>query len=168
MAKRKLENVDECSICSDGGMLVCCDYCPKSYHLECLGLEESTLPEGKWQCPHHRKGKGRAVADESEYVVTESEYVVTESESSDDDQESLTAVQQQSTALPTEEQPEEQPEDPFTIHYFCEYGANNRSKCKSCGVKLKKGDIRFGIRANHSKYGIHTYYKVRLRLFQNS
>jgi hypothetical protein len=32
-------NEDECSKCARPGELVCCDYCPRSYHLECAGLK---------------------------------------------------------------------------------------------------------------------------------
>ena len=27
-------------ICWDGGLLVCCDECPASYHFDCLGMTE--------------------------------------------------------------------------------------------------------------------------------
>lgn len=46
------ENADECLICEEGGELLCCETCPESYHLECLGLEQSDV-DGveKWSCP---------------------------------------------------------------------------------------------------------------------
>ncbi|KDP43951.1 hypothetical protein JCGZ_05418 [Jatropha curcas] len=42
------ENDDLCQICKDGGNLLCCDTCPRSYHKECLSLPE--IPKGKWNC----------------------------------------------------------------------------------------------------------------------
>ncbi|XP_040570546.1 uncharacterized protein NSD isoform X2 [Lepeophtheirus salmonis] len=41
-------NVSWCFICSSGGSLICCDFCPASFHSECLNLPN--LPEGKYYC----------------------------------------------------------------------------------------------------------------------
>lgn len=43
-------NLDYCEVCLAAGDLVCCDVCPRSFHLSCLKLDESELPEGDWQC----------------------------------------------------------------------------------------------------------------------
>ncbi|KAK1411800.1 hypothetical protein QVD17_32573 [Tagetes erecta] len=41
-------NDDLCRVCSDGGDLLLCDGCPRSFHQECVG--ESRIPHGKWYC----------------------------------------------------------------------------------------------------------------------
>merc|ERR1711981_614833 len=43
-------NHDECHICGFGGSLLCCDECPKAFHLNCIGLETNGVPEGEWSC----------------------------------------------------------------------------------------------------------------------
>ncbi|KAF8111175.1 hypothetical protein N665_0076s0167 [Sinapis alba] len=44
------ENDDICRICQDGGELLCCDTCPRSYHIVCAGL--SSLPIERWSCKY--------------------------------------------------------------------------------------------------------------------
>ncbi|KAI3826161.1 hypothetical protein L1987_00206 [Smallanthus sonchifolius] len=41
-------NDDLCRVCWDGGDLLLCDGCPRSFHPECAG--ESSIPHGKWYC----------------------------------------------------------------------------------------------------------------------
>ncbi|XP_065852202.1 protein CHROMATIN REMODELING 4 isoform X2 [Euphorbia lathyris] len=41
----------ECVICDLGGNLLCCDSCPRVYHLQCLDPPLKRIPNGKWQCP---------------------------------------------------------------------------------------------------------------------
>lgn len=48
-------NLDYCEVCLAAGDLVCCDVCPRSFHLACLKMKESDLPEGDWQCAECRK-----------------------------------------------------------------------------------------------------------------
>ncbi|KAL1185724.1 hypothetical protein V6Z11_A01G132300 [Gossypium hirsutum] len=43
------ENDEACSICCYGGELICCEYCPSAFHMNCLGLNE--VPDGNWFCP---------------------------------------------------------------------------------------------------------------------
>lgn len=47
-------NHSQCSNCSDGGDLLCCDACPLSFHLKCLDPPLTSIPEGEWKCPNCR------------------------------------------------------------------------------------------------------------------
>ncbi|KAL9143458.1 hypothetical protein ABFS82_14G238000 [Erythranthe guttata] len=44
------ESDDLCSICEDGGDLLCCENCPRAFHNECVGLPR--LPQGTWYCKY--------------------------------------------------------------------------------------------------------------------
>lgn len=44
----------ECVECDLGGNLLCCDSCPRTYHLECLNPPLKRAPPGNWQCPRCR------------------------------------------------------------------------------------------------------------------
>ncbi|XP_010529295.1 PREDICTED: protein CHROMATIN REMODELING 4-like isoform X2 [Tarenaya hassleriana] len=41
----------ECVICDLGGDLLCCDSCPRTYHIECLKPPLKKIPNGTWLCP---------------------------------------------------------------------------------------------------------------------
>ncbi|GAB2281269.1 hypothetical protein Dimus_015873 [Dionaea muscipula] len=41
----------ECEVCDLGGNLLCCDNCPRTYHLNCLDPPLKRIPNGKWECP---------------------------------------------------------------------------------------------------------------------
>ncbi|XP_047445726.1 autoimmune regulator isoform X2 [Mugil cephalus] len=43
-------NDDECTVCRDGGELICCDGCPRAFHLGCLDPPLTSIPSGSWQC----------------------------------------------------------------------------------------------------------------------
>ncbi|XP_010291992.1 PREDICTED: autoimmune regulator-like, partial [Phaethon lepturus] len=43
------ENEDECAVCGDGGELICCDGCPRAFHLACLVPPLPRVPSGTWQ-----------------------------------------------------------------------------------------------------------------------
>ena len=40
-----------CKICKDGGELLCCDFCPGTYHMRCVKPQLIAVPEGEWKCP---------------------------------------------------------------------------------------------------------------------
>ncbi|XP_058199978.1 uncharacterized protein LOC131314980 isoform X4 [Rhododendron vialii] len=44
------ENDDLCSICADGGDLLCCDCCPRAFHAECVSLP--SIPGDTWYCKY--------------------------------------------------------------------------------------------------------------------
>ncbi|KAL9180881.1 hypothetical protein ACHAXT_011334 [Thalassiosira profunda] len=55
--KEREDNSDVCAVCDEGGNLICCETCPDSYHVTCLGLNPTDV-EGieHWSCPNcHRK-----------------------------------------------------------------------------------------------------------------
>uniref|UniRef100_A0A673GDI1 RING-type E3 ubiquitin transferase n=1 Tax=Sinocyclocheilus rhinocerous TaxID=307959 RepID=A0A673GDI1_9TELE len=43
-------NEDWCAVCQNGGQLLCCDRCPKVFHLSCHVPTLNTSPSGKWYC----------------------------------------------------------------------------------------------------------------------
>jgi len=54
LAGRDYDHENHCLRCWDGGELVCCDFCPASYHIGCLGLKsDKCLPKMGYSCPHH-------------------------------------------------------------------------------------------------------------------
>ena len=45
-------NASQCTKCSRGGDLVCCDGCPNAYHVQCVSaFKRNRVPEGDWFCP---------------------------------------------------------------------------------------------------------------------
>ncbi|EPY54066.1 Clr6 histone deacetylase associated PHD protein- 1 Cph1 [Schizosaccharomyces cryophilus OY26] len=47
-----IKNVDYCSACGGRGLFLCCEACPRSFHLTCLDppLIEDEIPDGSWYC----------------------------------------------------------------------------------------------------------------------
>lgn len=43
-------NEDYCGVCRNGGQLLCCDTCPKVYHLNCHVPALTGLPSDSWSC----------------------------------------------------------------------------------------------------------------------
>ena len=55
------EHADFCTVCKDGGELLCCDICPLAYHLGCLQPPMEAIPHGEWHCPRcevRKRGEG--------------------------------------------------------------------------------------------------------------
>ncbi|NWV14744.1 AIRE regulator, partial [Ptilonorhynchus violaceus] len=44
------QGCDECAACGDGGELICCDGCPRAFHLACLVPPLPRVPSGTWRC----------------------------------------------------------------------------------------------------------------------
>ncbi|XP_066106987.1 tripartite motif-containing protein 66 isoform X2 [Saccopteryx bilineata] len=49
-APAPIENEDFCAVCLNGGELLCCDRCPKVYHLSCHLPALLSFPGGDWVC----------------------------------------------------------------------------------------------------------------------
>ena len=47
-----VRNHNYCEVCQQGGEIILCDTCPRSYHLGCLDPALEDTPEGNWSCPH--------------------------------------------------------------------------------------------------------------------
>ncbi|ELK33837.1 Autoimmune regulator, partial [Myotis davidii] len=43
------KNEDECAVCRDGGELICCDGCPRAFHLACLSPPLQEIPSPWFQ-----------------------------------------------------------------------------------------------------------------------
>ncbi|KAK4885411.1 hypothetical protein RN001_001682 [Aquatica leii] len=56
------ESYDTCNKCSKEGTLICCDYCPNMYHLECAEPPLRRVPRGEWLC-HRCKEKKVKTSD---------------------------------------------------------------------------------------------------------
>ena len=44
------DHQDHCFFCKDGGELLCCDRCPKTFHVYCLNPPMNDIPDGEWGC----------------------------------------------------------------------------------------------------------------------
>ncbi|EDO47681.1 predicted protein, partial [Nematostella vectensis] len=43
-------NDDWCAVCRNGGELLCCDTCPRVFHLQCHIPSVNNTPSDKWSC----------------------------------------------------------------------------------------------------------------------
>ncbi|KAM4617328.1 tripartite motif-containing protein 66 [Discoglossus pictus] len=48
--RNQIENEDFCAVCLNGGEMLCCDRCPKVYHLSCHVPALLSFPVGEWVC----------------------------------------------------------------------------------------------------------------------
>ncbi|XP_036611358.1 autoimmune regulator [Trichosurus vulpecula] len=62
------KNDDECAVCRDGGELICCDGCPRAFHLACLEPPLTEIPSGMWRCGCCIVGKFKKSIDQLESV----------------------------------------------------------------------------------------------------
>mmetsp|Transcript_31529 Transcript_31529/g.40541 ORF Transcript_31529/g.40541 Transcript_31529/m.40541 type:complete len:984 (-) Transcript_31529:506-3457(-) len=53
------KNNDLCATCGQGGDLICCDSCPRAFHLKCVRSLKGRVPRGSWACPTCQKGEER-------------------------------------------------------------------------------------------------------------
>uniref|UniRef100_A0A8C0PG81 Autoimmune regulator n=1 Tax=Canis lupus familiaris TaxID=9615 RepID=A0A8C0PG81_CANLF len=53
------QNEDECAVCRDGGELICCDGCPRAFHLACLSPPLHDIPSGTWRCSSCLQGRAQ-------------------------------------------------------------------------------------------------------------
>ncbi|CAG7837595.1 unnamed protein product [Allacma fusca] len=45
------DEAEVCEVCGFGGQVICCDKCPRLYHLMCLDPPKTRVPRGTWYCP---------------------------------------------------------------------------------------------------------------------
>ncbi|XP_039101384.1 autoimmune regulator [Hyaena hyaena] len=60
------KNDDECAVCRDGGELICCDGCPRAFHLACLSPPLRDIPSGTWRCYSCLRGGAQRVPPQAE------------------------------------------------------------------------------------------------------
>ncbi|KAM6224554.1 autoimmune regulator [Rhynchocyon petersi] len=60
------KNEDECAVCRDGGELICCDGCPRAFHLACLCPPLQEIPSGTWRCSSCLQGRALQDAPQAE------------------------------------------------------------------------------------------------------
>jgi len=66
-------NVDYCHICHKHGNLVCCDYCPRAFHMECIESSHCPTSDSRWECMvclREKQGLEDDLVDAAESVDT--------------------------------------------------------------------------------------------------
>lgn len=59
----------ECVVCDLGGNLLCCDNCPRTYHIQCLDPPLKRVPVGEWHCPKCCKSDSPEAIKHSESIT---------------------------------------------------------------------------------------------------
>uniref|UniRef100_A0A8D1EZ31 Autoimmune regulator n=1 Tax=Sus scrofa TaxID=9823 RepID=A0A8D1EZ31_PIG len=59
VSRLRQKNEDECAVCRDGGELICCDGCPRAFHLSCLSPPLRDIPSGTWRCSSCLQGRSQ-------------------------------------------------------------------------------------------------------------
>lgn len=55
------DNDDHCTTCGGSGVFICCDSCPRSFHLLCCDPPIREIPEDNWNCNDCRAAQGMDV-----------------------------------------------------------------------------------------------------------
>lgn len=58
-------NVERCHVCSKVGNLICCDFCPRVYHTQCLPAEQNMIFDhvGRWEC-YTCRGESQSMSED--------------------------------------------------------------------------------------------------------
>lgn len=76
-----IANKDFCDVCQDGGRLLLCDTCPKSFHASCVKVLSngvhlaSSAPSGEWQCPICRRESMKDACPDATELIPEDSMV---------------------------------------------------------------------------------------------
>ncbi|XP_066111035.1 autoimmune regulator [Saccopteryx bilineata] len=70
------KNEDECAVCRDGGELICCDGCPRAFHLACLSPPLQEIPSGTWRCSSCLQGRAQRDLPRSEELPAETPVIL--------------------------------------------------------------------------------------------
>nr|XP_019954233.1 PREDICTED: uncharacterized protein LOC109636745 isoform X2 [Paralichthys olivaceus] len=80
----EMESEDFCAVCLIGGDLLCCDRCPKVFHLSCHVPSLLTFPTGDWVCSLCRDAVQPEVEYDCENERTSGEHTLTHGLSASD------------------------------------------------------------------------------------
>lgn len=66
-----IDNDDQCARCGGGGVFLCCESCPRSFHFTCCDPPVESPPEGEWECrrctwERQQKAREKDKSEESE------------------------------------------------------------------------------------------------------